>query len=113
MLRAGVANKYTCGMITQDDGNEDIFYMTRGDAGLALSEGLRVTYERTTNTRGPIAHYVKVRDSEWALTFKLTQSPRRRRRDGPPPSTRPHESPRVARERRRDAAVRRRSRTAS
>ena len=48
--------------------------MTRGDAGLALSEGLRVTYERTTNTRGPIAHYVKVRDSEWALTFKVTRS---------------------------------------
>ena len=64
MLRAGVANKYTCGMITQDDGNEDIFYMTRGEAGLALSEGLRVTYERTTNTRGPIAHYVKVGEVE-------------------------------------------------
>ena len=60
----GVANKYTCGLITQDDGNEDIFYMTRGDAGLALSEGLRVTYERTTNTRGPIAHYVKVGEAE-------------------------------------------------
>ena len=60
----GVANKYTCGLITQDDGNEDIFYMTRGDAGLQLSEGLRVTYERTTNTRGPIAHYVKVGEAE-------------------------------------------------
>ena len=51
-------------MIQQDDGNEDIFYMTRGEAGLALSEGLRVTYERTTNTRGPIAHYVKVGEAE-------------------------------------------------
>ena len=60
----GVANKYTCGLITQDDGNEDIFYMTRGEAGLQLSEGLRVTYERTTNTRGPIAHYVKVGEVE-------------------------------------------------
>ena len=51
--------------------NEDIFYMTtatrtstRGEAGLQLSEGLRVTYERTTNTRGPIAHYVKVGEAE-------------------------------------------------
>ena len=69
----GVANKYTCGLITQDDGNEDIFYMTRGEAGLALSEGLRVTYERTTNTRGPIAHYVKVRDAAWTSNFKVTR----------------------------------------
>ena len=38
--------------------------MTRGEAGLQLSEGLRVTYERTTNTRGPIAHYVKVGEAE-------------------------------------------------
>ena len=44
MLRAGVANKYTCGLITQDDGNEDIFYMTRGEAGLEKSASSSICF---------------------------------------------------------------------
>ena len=59
-------------MITQDDGGEDIFYMTRGDAGLALSEGLRVTYERTTNTRDLLHTYVKVGEAEAPAPARTT-----------------------------------------
>ena len=55
--------------------------MTRGDAGLALSEGLRVTFERTTNTRGPIAHYVKVGVVEAPAPPKGSRNPYQRWRD--------------------------------
>ena len=70
-----MANKYTCGLITQDDGNEDIFYMTRGEAGLQLSEGLRVTYERTTNTRGPGCSLCQGRRGRGAGTARTTSPP--------------------------------------
>ena len=52
-------DKYVSGFIAPDDGSEDIFFMSRGDDGLLLEVGQRVSYVQETNARGPIAHYAK------------------------------------------------------
>ena len=51
--------RFTCGVITPTDGGAEIFYMARGEAGLALRAGQRVTYVEDENRQGPIAHYVR------------------------------------------------------
>ena len=51
--------RFTCGVITPTDGGAEIFYMARGEAGLTLRAGQRVTYVEDENRQGPIAHYVR------------------------------------------------------